>query len=419
MKYILFFLLYAVGNIINLQIIGTLTLTDLLIFILFIVQLIRGKVYKTICSERALLYITKLYIVLFFIQFFAEILVDNEINNMLKGLAVTVFSFIKIPILWSIIIKEKNNILWLFLFTCIANFLAIDNEDAVTAADVMSGESFSFFKFKIAPLIGEALVIWTLIRKRSYDFILFILAGIFCIVLGARSTGLIIFLTGAVAFFFINNKKIEKKILIKWSIIGSILCYGLFVVYVNAVLSGDIIGGNSSFQIRNARNPYNPLYVLLSGRTESPASIAAIADSPIIGWGAWAKDPNWKYHIIQMQFQNEKFNPMRVGANIIPAHSVVLQTGVNNGIFALIVIFMIIYFFIKKGVISLNKNNPYLYLVLYCIFQLIWNGLFSPLNHFRVSFPIYFICCFYSYKFMRYQLKKQKEKTIKTISNEQ
>ncbi len=412
MKYIIFFFVYAIGNIINLQIIGTLTLTDLLIFILFIIQLIRGKVYKTICSERAFQYITKLYITLFFIQFFTEILVNNEINNMLKGLAVTVFSFIKIPILWSIIIKEKNNILWLFLFTCIVNFLAIDNEDAVTAADVMSGESFSFFKFKIAPLIGEALVILTLIRKRSYDFILFIIAGIFCIVLGARSTGLMIFLTGATAFFFINNKKIEKKVLIKWSIIGSIVCYGLFVVYVNAVLSGDIIGGNSSFQIRNARNPYNPLYVLLSGRTESPASIAAIADSPIIGWGAWAEDPNLKYHIIQMQFQDEKLDPSWGEVNIIPAHSVVLQTGVNNGIFAMIVIFMIIYFFIKKGAISLNKNNPYLYLVLYCIFQLIWNGLFSPLNHFRASFPIYFICCFYSYKFMRYQLKKQKEKKL-------
>jgi prolipoprotein diacylglyceryltransferase len=84
----------------------------------------------------------------------------------------------------------------------------------------------------------------------------------------------------------------------------------------------------------------------------------------------------------------------------IPGHSVVFQSGVNNGIFAMIVMIAILWFFIKRGYLSLHKNNPYLYLVIYCLMQLVWNGLFSPLSHFRGTFPIYFICCLLAFEHM-------------------
>lgn len=243
--------------------------------------------------------------------------------------------------------------------------------------------------------------------------VLFIIAGAYCIILGARSTGLMIFLTGAIGYFYQHRNKIKRSILLKWGIVGCIIGYGLFVVYVNAVLSGEIISGNSSFQLQKARNPYNPLYVLLSGRTESPASLAAISDSPWIGWGAWAKDPGWQYHIIQAKFQGDSFNTEKGNlVDIIPAHSVLLQTGVNNGIFGLIVMGLILFFFIKQGCLSFDKKNPFLFLSIYCVMQLIWNGLFSPLSHFRASFPIYFICCMYAYNYKIYLDKTRKQRKM-------
>lgn len=404
MKYSLLFLLYAIGSLIQINLIGTLSITDLAIIIFFIFKYLNGNITKEIQKDHDFLYITKLYFILLFIQTFTEILVGNEIGNIMKGLAITVLSYMKILILWPFIFKHPKNIFWLFFWTCIVRI--ISNPET----DIPIGENYSFFKFYIAPRIAESLVILSLWKPQQKGLAtLFVAAGIFCIILGARSTGLMIFLTGIIGYFYQHQKTIKRNTLIRWGIIGSIVCYGLFIVYVDAVLSGIIVSGNSSFQLQKVENPYNPLYVLLSGRTESPASLAAISDSPWIGWGAWAEDPNWKYHIIQANFQGDSFNTMKDYTNIIPAHSVLLQTGVHNGIFALIVMGYILFFFIKQGCLAFDKRNPYLYLAIFCVMQLIWNGLFSPLSHFRESFPIYFICCMYAYRYKLFLYKTKKQ----------
>lgn len=410
MNYSLLFLLYAIGSTIQINLVGTLSLTDLVIIIFFLLKILNGDIRKQIQKDHDIRYITKLYILLLFIQIPAEILVENEIENTMKGLAITILSYMKILVLWPLIFKHPRNIFWLFTWTCIVMAVIASPENETTAAKMLSGEEYSFFKFQIAPRIGEVLVILSLWRPKQKGLAsLFIVAGAFCVILGARSTGLMIFLTGVVGYFYQHNTTIKRSILIKWGIIGSILCYSLFVVYVNAVLSGAIVSGNSSIQLQKAENPYNPLYALLSGRTESPASLAAISDSPWIGWGAWAEDPGWKYHIIKAKFQGEEFNTNTEEINIIPAHSVLLQTGVHNGIFALIVMGCILFFFIKQGCLSFDKRNPYLFLAIFSVMQLIWNGLFSPLSHLRLNFPIYFIFCMYAYRYKLYLYKTKKQ----------
>lgn len=410
MKYCFLFLLYAIGSAIQINLIGTLSVSDLVIVIIFVFYFFKGNIIKQIYKDIRINYITKLYILLLFIQVVTEFLVGNIFENTLKGLAVTILSYMKVMVLWPLIYRHPRNIFWLFFWTCIISLITVDDSEFSTS-DMLSGESYSFFKFKIAPLIGEALVIQSLLKPHNKMLaVLFVIAGIFCIILGARSTGLMIFLTGTIGYFYQHRKKIKRSVLLRWGIVGCIVGYGLFVVYVNAVLSGDIISGNSSFQLQQARNPYNPLYVLLSGRTESPASLAAISDSPWIGWGAWADDPGWKYHIIQAKFQGDSFNTANGNTvDIIPAHSVLLQTGVHNGMFALIVMGLILFFFIKQGCLSFDKKNPYLFLSIFCVMQLIWNGLFSPLSHFRASFPIYFVCCMYAYNYKVYldEIRKQ------------
>jgi prolipoprotein diacylglyceryltransferase len=107
-----------------------------------------------------------------------------------------------------------------------------------------------------------------------------------------------------------------------------------------------------------------------------------------------------KFHIIAAGYLGLPVSEYYGGMHYIPGHSVVFQSGVNNGIFAMIVMIAILWFFIKRGYLSLHKNNPYLYLVIYCLMQLVWNGLFSPLSHFRGTFPIYFICCLLAFEHM-------------------
>lgn len=415
MKYIIFFLLYSIGECISIQLVGTLSVSDLCVALYFLFLLFQGKVKKIVICDKDLIFVTRIYIVLLLLQFFSEVLVDNSLENMAKGLAVTILSYMKLIFLWNIVSKRPKCILWMFLFMSLAALVFMDSSGDVSVSDILSGEQYSFFKFKIAPLIGQLLVVLTLIRGSRKNAYLFIFAGALCAILGARSTGLMIFFTGFIPFFLMRRKQITKKQLFAFFTIGGAVCYGLFVLYVSAVLSGSIKGGNSDFQFKQIKNPYNPIYALLSGRSESPASLTAIADSPWTGWGAWAQDSGWKYHKILMMFQGEKFDINRTGINIIPAHSVILQTGVHNGIFAMLAMAILLCFFVKIGWKSLDKFNPYYYLIVFCIMQLIWNGLFSPLSHFRGHFPIYFVCCLYSYK---YTMAMRLSQRLKTNSDE-
>jgi len=402
MKWFSFLLLFCLGEQLRIEIIGTVSISDLFCIVYFLCFLFSQKNRRNFYANKDFHILTKAYLLLLFVTLCTELVVGNNVNNMMKGLAIIVLSYMKLVFMWQIFSRHKDRICKYLTCTIICNLLFTSPEEASVSA-ILSGEAYSFFKFRIAPRIAEFLVVISLLktkkmRKTGY---MFILAGAVCIVLGARSTGLMTMLTGVFGWLIIKTRRLSGKTLLRWSIPSCIILYGLYVVYVNAVLSNAIIGGNSHEQFQRASNPYNPINILMMGRTEMPASTTAIIDKPITGHGAWAPDPRWKYHIIELYYSNQEFVKEKTlyQTNIIPAHSVVLQTGVNNGIIAMGIMIFILCFVIKRGWTSLNNTNPLMFLVIFSIMQLVWNGMFSPLSHFRGMFPFYFTCCLMSYKY--------------------
>ncbi len=407
MKHFILVLLLCIGNQIRINFIGEFALSDLFMVgycMLYIFPQFKNK----IGNDKELIYVMKLYMYLLIVQIFMELIVANEYVKMVKGFAITIFSATKFLFIWNLFKKNKRCIAYFFLCTTVVSLFTLENTEGVTQAEILEGSSstaFSFFKFRIAPMIGTALVIISLLLPKIRCHYWAIAAGLICIVLGARSTGLMIFLTGVIVYFVKSNKKINRQKVLRYTLIFSIIGYGLFVVYVNAVLSGTITSGNSAKQFKTVENPYNPIYILLSGRTEVPSSIAAIIDEPITGHGAWPEDPDFKYHKIMLAFQNELLDEKTtVNNSLIPSHSVVFQSGVHNGVIAMVLMIMILMFFIKRCFKSFDKRNIFLYATVFCLMQLIWNGLFSPLSHFRGMFPLYFAVCLYSYKYKNYLL---------------
>lgn len=398
----IFILLLQLAELVEVHLIGTISVAGIIYVCWFAYNAITG-VWNSELRTGLICRISILYLCLFSLQLLSEILVGNEVSNVLKGLAITVLSYMKVMCLWPFIKHDGRRLILLFACMVISGFVDFqfmtDNEFQMDS--LIEGTEYSIFKFKIAPLIGELLVVYSLLsHKKNLVAILSLIFGAGCAILGARSTGLMIFLTGAIVLMINHmSEKITKIQIIQWSFVGCIIGYGLFVLYVSAVLNGTIVGGNSKEQFANVDNPYNPLSILLSGRTESPASLAAICDRPFTGFGAWAKDPRYKYHKVQAKAQRNVFVLRDGTVNIIPAHSVVLQTGVHYGIFAMIMMAYILYYFMKKGIQSMSKGCIYNYIVVFCIMQLIWNGLFSPLSHFRNEFPVFFCICLYAYRY--------------------
>lgn len=405
---ILIILLYAIGNQFEVEIIGRMSISDIAILLFFLYLPTNRRMVEKLTEDKEIIRISLLYFALFTIQVISETILSNGLENSAKALAITILSYLKFIFLWLIISRKRGNILWLLLFTCIATILFKKSEYEASYNDIINNNGAAYLKFYLGPLIGDILVLITLLYKKSTLYFVFIICGIIIIILGARSMGLIIFLTGIIVLYVTIKSKIKKSTTIIWGIFISFCCYVLYIIYVNAVLSGNIISGNSSLQIKQVNNPYNPLEVLFMGRSENITSLTAISDSPWFGWGAWSNDTEYKYHILIARSKGEIFDKSNVKHKIIPSHSVIFGAGVNNGVFALLIVSIIIFYFCRRGYISIHKNNPYIFLVVYSILLIIWHGLFSPISHMRYDLPNYFVYCYFSYKWFIINKKEQK-----------
>lgn len=408
---LLIIILYAIGNQFEISLIGSMSISDIGVLLFFIYLPTNRKLVDKLIKDKDIIHISLLYLALFIAQLVSETILGNTFANCAKSVAVTILSFLKFIFLWLLVSRKEGNIKWLLLFTCIATTLFRDVERVETAG-ITDLENMSFMKFYIAPLVSDCIVLFTLLFNCRKYYLLFIVGGITIISMGARSAGLILLLTGLITIFVLSLKEINKTILITRGIFLTLSCYVLYVCYVNAVLSGIITTGNSG-QTKLQDNPYNPIEALFKGRSETFVAAKAFSDSPWIGQGAWVNDVKYKYHILMARARGDYFDKNKMGANVIPTHSVILGYGVNNGIFALVFISIIILYFCYKGGSSLHRNNPYIYLVIFSIVSLWWNGLFSPVSHFRYGFPAYFVYCFFSYKWMLAQKRKQKIALLK------
>ena len=256
-----------------------------------------------------------------------------------------------------------------------------------------------YLKFYLAPLLTNIGLLASFFLKGKFDSIVFLILGIVFIVLGARSSGLMAFLTGLFVYFYSLHISLIKK---NWKICLipiALIAYGGYYFYVDAVLNGDIKSGNSE-QLLRTENPYNPLNLLITGRPEVFAGSIAFTDHPLFGCGTWCSDLKYgyKYHAIATTFANSNFNIANIGDDAIPSHSVVIGYAMQNGIVPLILIILILGNSLKYAFKSYRDTEPiFLVPLILFIMETLWNGLFSPLSHFRLSLPLYMSFMFANY----------------------
>ena len=161
----------------------------------------------------------------------------------------------------------------------------------------------TFLKFTFVPALGGWSMLWLLYsrfssRMKSLTYVF--LGGLF-VTLGTRSFGSFFFLPGAFSLLIANNKSLRdyRVVLPIMLIVG----YSFYCLYTYLVLNGEITSGNT-FQTLNVINPYNPVNLLISGRTEIFAQWIAFTQKPLWGWGSWPDDPNMYFHRLIITFKN-------------------------------------------------------------------------------------------------------------------
>lgn len=406
MKNILLIFLFELGFGIKFNIVGEISISELflLIYTPFIVSKIRWS------KAKGLKKVTIAYILLLTIQIISEVLVGNGLSNSLKGLAITVVSYLHFIFLFYHLTKDKRIILVIILSQIAMNLLFGTSFEEQSAEDILAGEAATYLKFYIAPLtILIFLAISVIYKNRSFP-ILFSLLGIVFILLGARSSGGMALFAGMVAYLMEYKRLIpNKKALLVASVLLLLAGYGFYVYYVNKVLAGEITSGNNQ-QLLVCKNPYNPLELLMAGRSEVWVGWQAFMDRFWFGHGAWAYDTTGHYQRLMYTLSDNilALTKDKVSYHfLIPSHSVVVGCGMMNGIFAFLSMIYIIFYFLKRGFITLGFcERKYLLVLAYYEYNLFWNALFSPQSHFRQTLPIAFAIILILYLSDRNQKKQ-------------
>lgn len=385
---IILMLFFQIGQGFSFNLVGTMNFGWILALIytclyLFSSPLLRYKEFR---------YLSILYLLLILFQILAEYMSGNSMQNGLKGIAVDIISYASFFFLLSLFMKDRRLVVWAFI-GIVTRMLIFGTESESTAEEALSGENAAFLKFYLGPIILYCFLLMSVFFKGKLFTYIFMYLGLFFIVSGARSLGLITFMIGFFVWLVRFKRKDITKMLKKYALIFVALFYGLYCLYVSNVMDGTISAGNN-IQLKASTNPYNPTEIIKLSRTDSWMAFSAFCDKPLWGYGSWSQDNGYNYHYLMANLKNEVFNDRSVGSGLIPGHSVIFGKGAYNGIFVMLITIGIIFFFLKRGFLLLNVDSKYTFILMYFFYSLVWHSLFSPVGHLRDTFPLYFAFIF-------------------------
>lgn len=374
--------LYTMLSTIKVNLVGQLWLSELLV-VLAAPFTFKPDDLKTYPYLRKIL---MALLVLLFFQLVTDLLVvHNTPQNYLRGAAATIIALLSFVVLFKTL-NDTSTILFFLFMTMIKNIIYTD--------DIVDSD-MSYFKFKIAPILTMAmyLVLYHLYKRGEMKLVLAVLIGcsLVCFAFDSRSTGVIFFIGAVITYFMNNNVRISGQKIVLFALLAAALFQGAYMLYVRSVLDGEIGGEHSRKQIGRLANPYNPLELLATGRAETFAAGAAIADKPVFGHGSWAEDKSLKYYMILLMYHNEDLdkNRARQDMHLVPSHSVLMGAWVNYGIGGFLAVLFLFWMIVKMGLyIIRNGQELALYPLLVLIFiGLVWTFLFSPFQHLRLYIP--------------------------------
>lgn len=328
-------------------------------------------------------YILNLLFALVAVQVVWALFAETPIFFQVKGILIVVSGLFYFMYYYMVYSNNREVVKWAVLGSFLASFVFIN------VLVEREGSEFGLWKFQIMPrLVTLCLLIYLWGSKHRvvvrYAPILFIFIGGLGLVTGARSSGLAPFLSGVIAYVLQMQHRINLGAVKKNLLVGACLLYAAYAaLYVPNVLNGSITGGNTD-QLKALDNPYNPLGLLMIGRSDSVVPFMAFIDNPLTGWGYLTPDPGLKYHVmvLNMHAKDEVLQDIE-NTLPIPGHSGWGYIACSYGILG----FLICFLFVKKTLSvlfrSLVVHDRYLLYRISVAFGFLWNFLFSPLAHFK------------------------------------
>jgi hypothetical protein len=165
-----------------------------------------------------------------------------------------------------------------------------------------------------------------------------------------------------------------------------IVAVGFSFVSLYGYLARSGVLGTSASQ-KYALQGGSAFHLIASGRPEIFVSSRAVADSPILGHGSWAKDPRY----LEMQIGSGAHpSATMLAQGLIPTHSYLMGAWVEAGFLGVPIWLWTL--FLVAGVLArcYRYDDRLVPLIAFVAFALAWNVFFSPYGSFeRLIAPYY------------------------------
>lgn len=227
----------------------------------------------------------------------------------------------------------------------------------------------------------------------------FLTLGAINIVMNYRSMFLFCLISAAACFFsdlgrvFLAKRKATASLYMPLVVVAvAVTAFSAKIGYEYAAGSG-VLGVDA--QQKYYAQSSGDLNILQAGRNESLVSTVAIKNSPIVGYGSWAK--NHDYAVMQIELLRQKHIEAQYlddgNAEFIPTHSYILGAWVEAGIVG--ALFWAVAFAVTLGAAfaTVEAGGTFVGLLLFLFINLLWNIPFSPFGaDTRLSAAIT-LCC--------------------------
>lgn len=214
--------------------------------------------------------------------------------------------------------------------------------------------------------------------------------GILNLLLGFRS------LAGVclVAALYLFAQQVIPPLRAPLSVVSLILIASLGGLGIWASLTAYSVAATNGWMGETAeelfrRQSRGSLGVVIGGRSEILVSSQAIADSPVLGHGSWARDGSYR-RALNARLIHLGYSPSLRESELIPTHSFLLGAWVEAGILGA-VFWIAILRLPSQALLNLYRRKRNLSpLVVFASLSLIWDIFFSPLgSQGRILFAFY------------------------------
>lgn len=377
----------------ELQLVGRLFAAELLLLALApILLLYKGRLLVA-PMPRTLLMLGLLWL---FSQVATDLVRNTPFGDYSRGWAKIAFTLINFAALYMLLHDNRRRLVLFAMGMVVGGYLHHVLTPAVEAQT-------DPWKFGLAAPVTLLLVLgaqrgFERNAPRMVSLFLFFAAGL-NLVMGFRSLAGICFVTAI--FLFIQSRqsrpgaRLSRSRLVLITIIGVIGVIGFFEFYGYAAREG-MLGAQAQQKYKaQASNQYG---VLLGGRTAVLVAMRAIADSPIIGHGSWAKNAKYRTMLYKLSGATSIQQFIKRDSGLIPSHSFIFGAWVEAGIIGA-VFWAYVLWLTARNLVYLNQMQEVLTpLIAYISFVMLWDIVFSPFGFDRrVLVPFFIIVVMFSW----------------------